>query len=540
MTFRKRLTISLIAILALFAVNLLLFRWSNTERRACVDKLLKAVDRQMLLSNLQRRIEDRRQVVNLLSRLGAGSLSSEDLSSLRLELDSVSAQIQRLSTLSNRDSYDQIGRFSRIFRDLRRAWSDFYGNYGGPRHEAIMADYQSQAAPLSLEASRLLQALNQFETEEVEKASHDLDAVAALTDRWTLGIFAASAILALAVSLQLSRTIRTGLQELRMGVSAIGKGNLEHHIEVRSHDELGELAAAFNRMTGNLLQTQCQLKQAADELESRHLEVERQRQVSESLLSNILPGEVAAELRKKGVVDPKYFEDVSIMFLDFVGFTLATEKLAAEELVQLLHEYFTAFDRIVERYRLEKLKTIGDAYMCAGGLPVRNPSHAVDIVMAAFEMVHAVKERQLRSDSPVRWSVRAGIHTGPVIAGVVGIQKFAFDIWGDTVNHSSRMESSGEPNRINLSGSTYSRVKDFFQCSKRGKVMTKDKREVEMYFAEDILPKLLDEPDETPPPAFLRRYRIYFQKDPPAFPSFLTQDFVPPVSQAAVKLENAQ
>jgi len=245
-----------------------------------------------------------------------------------------------------------------------------------------------------------------------------------------------------------------------------------------------------------------------------------EKRVSESLLLNILPGEVADELRAKGIVSPKYFEDVTILFTDFVGFTLSTEKLAAEELVELLHDYFTAFDQIVARYRLEKMKTIGDSYMCISGLPMRNPAHPVDMVMAAFEMLEEVRKRE-RPDRPAQWKVRIGIHTGPVIAGVVGINKFAFDIWGDTVNYSSRMESSGEANRINLSERTYSRVKDFFACEHRGKVLTKEKRELEMYFANGILPSLLNRSGEAPPPAFVRRYNVYFQKNPPAFPDFL-------------------
>ena len=151
---------------------------------------------------------------------------------------------------------------------------------------------------------------------------------------------------------------------------------------------------------------------------------DRETRVSESLLLNILPGEVADELRAKGLVSPKYFEDVTILFTDFVGFTLSTEKLAAEELVELLHDYFTAFDQIVARYRLEKMKTIGDSYMCISGLPNRNPAHPVDMVMAAFEMLEAVRQRQ-RPDRLAQWKVRIGIHTGPVIAGVVGINRFA-------------------------------------------------------------------------------------------------------------------
>jgi len=259
-----------------------------------------------------------------------------------------------------------------------------------------------------------------------------------------------------------------------------------------------------------------------------------EKRVSESLLLNILPGEVADELRAKGLVSPKYFEDVTILFTDFVGFTLSTEKLAAEELVELLHDYFTAFDQIVARYRLEKMKTIGDSYMCISGLPLRNPAHPVDMVMAAFEMLEAVRQRQ-RPERLAQWQVRIGIHTGPVIAGVVGINKFAFDIWGDTVNYSSRMESSGAANRINLSERTYSRVKDFFACEYRGKVLTKEKRELDMYFANGILPTLISGPDSIPPPAFVRRYNVYFQKDPPSFPAFL----VPAGSLTAALREHA-
>ena len=172
-----------------------------------------------------------------------------------------------------------------------------------------------------------------------------------------------------------------------------------------------------------------------------------------------------------------YFEDVTIGFTDFVGFTLATEKLAAEEIVGLLHEYFTAFDRIVSRYGLEKMKTIGDSYMFVSGMPDRRPSHPVDAVLAALEMVETVRT-MARPDEGIEWQMRVGLHTGPVIAGVVGIHKFAFDVWGDSVNFSSRMESSGAPNRVNLSERTYSRVKDFVRCTPRGRVVTKDGREV--------------------------------------------------------------
>jgi adenylate cyclase len=260
-------------------------------------------------------------------------------------------------------------------------------------------------------------------------------------------------------------------------------------------------------------------KRKNNELEAALLDIEKEKRAAEDMLCNILPQIVARELRASGSVDPMYFEDVTIVFTDFVGFTLSTETLAAEQLVEALHEFFTEYDRIIERYGLEKLKTIGDSYMFAGGLPVRSSSHPVDALLAAFELIEATK-RLGRQNLKTNWRVRIGVHTGPVIAGVVGIRKFAFDIWGDSVNFSSRMESSGVPDRINISPATYTRVKDFFACEPRGKIKTKDKRKIDMYFVNGITPDLLVKSPGSVA-AFERRYRIYFHRDLTAFPEFL-------------------
>jgi CheY-like chemotaxis protein len=249
------------------------------------------------------------------------------------------------------------------------------------------------------------------------------------------------------------------------------------------------------------------------------LERKRMREADQRMLRNILPAKVAAELRERGSVEPMYFEDVTIGFTDFVGFTLATERLAAEELVGYLHDYFTAFDHIMARYGLEKMKTIGDSYMFVSGMPDRQPSHPVDAVLASLEIVETVQKMAKPNDA-VDWKVRVGLHTGPVIAGVVGIHKFAFDIWGDSVNFASRMESSGEANRVNLSERTYARVKDFMRCTPRGRVKTKDGREVDMFFVDGPHDKLMNA-GTLSPEAFARRYKIYFQKDVKAFPPFL-------------------
>ncbi len=256
------------------------------------------------------------------------------------------------------------------------------------------------------------------------------------------------------------------------------------------------------------------------QVETALQEAERQKRAAQDMLRNILPAKIAGELQDHGTVEPMYFEDVTIGFTDFVGFTLSTEKLAAEEIVGLLNEYFTAFDRIMSRYGLEKMKTIGDSYMFVSGMPERRPSHPVDAVLAALEMVEAVRT-MARPEEGINWQMRVGLHTGPVIAGVVGIHKFAFDVWGDSVNFSSRMESSGAANRVNLSERTHSRVKDFICCTPRGRVQTKDHREVDMFFVDGVYDKLMDTSVDGIPSAFARRYKIYFQQPVRAFPAFL-------------------
>lgn len=217
-------------------------------------------------------------------------------------------------------------------------------------------------------------------------------------------------------------------------------------------------------------------------------EVEKQKGRSDELLLNILPSEVAEELKVKGSADAKQFDEVTVMFTDFKNFTQISEKLSPPELVAEIHTCFKAFDNIIGRHNIEKIKTIGDAYMCAGGLPVANTTNATDVVNAAMEIQQFMQQHLLQRKSEVKevFEIRIGIHSGPVVAGIVGVKKFAYDIWGDTVNIASRMESSGEAGKVNISGSTYELVKGKFNCVHRGKIQAKNKGEIDMYFAERI------------------------------------------------------
>jgi len=214
--------------------------------------------------------------------------------------------------------------------------------------------------------------------------------------------------------------------------------------------------------------------------------ISKEKKRSDELLLNILPLEVADEIKETGTAKAKNYNLVTVMFTDFKDFTNIGEKMSPEQLVSEIHHCFSTFDNIIHKHGIEKIKTIGDAYMCAGGIPLKNNTHPEDIVNAAIEirdfMENHKKEKIARGETP--FEIRIGINTGPVVAGIVGLKKFAYDIWGDTVNLAARMEESGMVGKINISGSTCELVKDKFICTYRGKVQAKNKGEVDMYFVE--------------------------------------------------------
>ncbi|TAE07946.1 MAG: adenylate/guanylate cyclase domain-containing protein [Bacteroidetes bacterium] len=238
-----------------------------------------------------------------------------------------------------------------------------------------------------------------------------------------------------------------------------------------------------------VLQQNDELTQQKEEIETQRNLIEAEKQKSETLLHNILPEEVAQELKEKGVATPKHYELITVLFTDFKGFTNIAEKISPTEVIENLNTCFFAFDNICDKYGLEKIKTIGDSYMCAGGLPTANTTNPVDVVKAGLEMqdfmAKWIAEKQASGEEV--WELRLGIHSGEAVAGVVGKNKFAYDIWGDTVNLASRMESSGEVGKVNISETTYNLVKHVFQCTHRGAIQAKNKGEIEMYFVESVL-----------------------------------------------------
>ncbi len=247
-------------------------------------------------------------------------------------------------------------------------------------------------------------------------------------------------------------------------------------IEIAERDALVSL--------GRQIVAQLELRKKLAELNEARVQLAGEKARADELLHNMLPDTIAEELKRGKGVAPRHHDSVTIMFTDFKGFTRFAEDTEPRTLVEELDRYFSAFDEIAEHNGLEKLKTMGDAYMCAGGLPETNRTHAADACRAALEFqaymarVNAQREKMRLP----RWELRIGLHTGPVMAGVVGKRKFTYDIWGDAVNIATLMESHGEPGRVVVSESTYQRIKDAFEAEPRGSVETKNKGALETYF----------------------------------------------------------
>lgn len=292
-----------------------------------------------------------------------------------------------------------------------------------------------------------------------------------------LMLLVAGLALAALASLLLARRMARPIEALRVGAASVGSGDLDHRIEIATNDELQELAEQFNDMAAKLHESYAGLE---DKVKQRTAELAAEQARTKELLHSILPAKLAEELARTGTTRPVRHESVSILFTDFCGFTQASSTMPPDRMVAELNEIFAEFDRITQEEGVEKIKTIGDAYMAAAGVPIACADHAHRCVKTGIRMLAYLNNRN--QTATFKWALRIGIHSGPVVAGVVGTRKYAFDIWGDTVNIASRMESSGEVGKLNVSAYTYDLIRDNFDCEYRGKVTAKGKGEVDMYF----------------------------------------------------------
>lgn len=292
------------------------------------------------------------------------------------------------------------------------------------------------------------------------------------------------------------------------------KGEISKLIAVESditpimakEEELFKQNRRMLAITERLEQANALLEAQKEEIEEQKSLIEGEQEKSERLLLNILPFEVARQLKSKGKAGTRYYRHVSVLFTDFKDFSKNTRTLEPKDLVAILDDYFAKFDEITGKHYLEKIKTMGDAYMCAGGLPLRNKSNPVDAVLAGLEIQHYIMRlKELPKPGIPAWDLRIGIHTGPVVAGVVGRKKFAYDIWSETVNAAARMETLGDINCVNISEITHEYVKDYFICDFKGKVKAKNVGEVNMYRVSRIKPEYsADEKGIVPNEAFIK------------------------------------
>ncbi len=257
--------------------------------------------------------------------------------------------------------------------------------------------------------------------------------------------------------LSLQRSQRNFFLALALIVLIIGLGLLSRYISIKHYNKI---------------------------LEEKNIIIQEEKKRSEDLLLNILPSAIAEELKNKGVAEAREYTTVTVLFADFKDFSRKIDSFSPEQLVKELDYCFSEFDRIIDKYRLEKIKTIGDAYMCAGGVPDPDPDHPRRMIQAALEMQSFLSNRkvELSTINAPYFEARIGIHSGPIIAGVVGRKKFAYDIWGDTVNVASRVESKGTPGKVNISGVTQQLIGDEFEFDYRGKIPAKNVGEIDMYY----------------------------------------------------------
>ena len=262
---------------------------------------------------------------------------------------------------------------------------------------------------------------------------------------------------------------------------------------------LSQQAVAQLELRRQLLERDAVLSQ----LDQVRADLDAEKSKSDRLLSMMFPESIATELKNQEQVQPRYYESATILLADFKSFTQLTEGLDPAGLVKELNQHFSRFDDISVENRLEKLKTIGDAYLCVGGLPEANRTHALDACIAALQFQASLtryNQQRERFRLP-RWDLRIGINTGSVVAGVVGKHKFTYDIWGDAVNITQRLEAACEPGRVNVSGSTYHRIRTLFECEPRGRLEAKNKGAIDMYFVNRIRSEFSADPSGTTPTA---------------------------------------
>ena len=331
----------------------------------------------------------------------------------------------------------------------------------------------TETVPLSEEVIARLNALSANQIELMQRETAYVDRVGQSAVFAAIGLIAAMAVIAGLMSSFRARQITQPLSNLSEATRELAAGRLKDDLSVTTDDELGGLTHAFNQMRAALQKSEAALKESYDALAIEH-------DRAENLLLNILPPQIAERLKEGEGTIADSFADVTVLFADIVGFTQLATSIPPEELVRLLDDVFSRFDALVEAHGLEKIKTVGDAYMLAGGLPTPRPDHAEAVAEAALGMLQEIASFNAQRGASLQ--IRVGMSSGPVVAGVIGRKKFIYDIWSNTVNIASRMESSGLAGSIQVSEECYQRLRSKFVFEDRGIIQVKGQGEMHTYF----------------------------------------------------------
>ena len=369
---------------------------------------------------------------------------------------------------------------------VRGLFSDDRGNFTREREADMVLAREIMFSPEYLEAKKeIMTPINEFLVMLQERTAAETSVIRAESRFW-IGLALIFSLSTLAICtlgfLWLRRRVLAPLRLLSAATERVTRGDYDEPVGYESRDEIGALVGAFDSMVESTRDSVTGLVASNESLEESRRELEREKQISESLLLNVLPAVIAERLRNGETTIADEFPDVSVMFADLVNFTPLSERLGPFELVKLLNEIFETFDQRLDAYGLEKIKTIGDCYMVVGGVPIPQADHAQRL--GDFALAIRDDFEKLARDRDLDIQIRIGLHSGTAIAGVVGTKKFAYDLWGDVVNVASRIESTGSPGRIHVSDGFMVRLKDSFRFEPRGEVELKGKGRMETYFLE--------------------------------------------------------
>ncbi|CAN5717807.1 hypothetical protein BH11MYX2_BH11MYX2_24920 [soil metagenome] len=310
----------------------------------------------------------------------------------------------------------------------------------------------------------------------IDIADTEVRAALAQAGRLAIEISIGAAILSLIISIAMGTVITRSILALSATVKRFADKDFSVRTKVLGNDEIGQLGENFNAMAGQIEDYSVNLENT---VRRRTAELSEEKATSERLLLNVLPAPIAERLKHGENLIVDKFDDVTVLFADIVGFTALSSRTTPEKLVTILNELFSTFDRLAEKHGLEKIKTIGDAYMVVAGIPRPIADHALAMVNFAIDILAAIDAYAVRTSSGL--SIRVGVHTGSVVAGVIGEKKFIYDLWGDTVNTASRMESHGIAGRVHVSAATYAQVREHFELESRGAIEVKGKGEMTTY-----------------------------------------------------------